>query len=93
MLTEFEVRRRMETIQTSRAAPMRKARLLLKLGRSLNHQAQSLSRAKAQLAQTTDRQASAALARMTSRTQLLHDDVREAALQVLHPDDDLLRRN
>jgi hypothetical protein len=86
MLTEHEVRRRMEIIRTSRVAPLRKARLLLRLGRKLNAQANSLTTAKAQIARTPDRTASAALMRMATRTQLLHEDVREAALEALRPE-------
>jgi hypothetical protein len=86
MLTEYEVRRRMDTIRESRVAPLRKVRLLLKLGRKLNAQAESLTQAKAQTARTTDRTSSAGLSRMAVRTQLLHDDVREAAVQALQPE-------
>ena len=93
MLTEFEVRRRMEMIRSSRVAPMRKARMLLRLGKSLDHQTQSLSQAKAQISRSADKRASAALTRMTTRMQVLHEDVRDAAFDVLHPDDALLRPN
>ncbi|HSI73167.1 MAG TPA: hypothetical protein VK934_08305 [Fimbriimonas sp.] len=93
MLTEFEVRRRVEMIRASRAAPIRKVRLLLKLGKSLDQQTQSLSQAKAQISQTADKRASAALNRMTSRMKLLHNDVRDAAFEVLHPDDQIARMN
>jgi hypothetical protein len=93
MLTEFEVRRRMEMIRASRVAPIRKVRMLLKLGKSLDQQTQSLSQAKAQISRTADKRATAALNRMTSRMRLLHDDVRDAAFEVLHPDDQLVRRN
>ncbi len=93
MLTEFEVRRRMEMIRSSRFAPIRKARLLLRLGKSLDHQTRTLTQAKAQVARTADKRASASLTRITSRMQLLHEDVRDAALEVLHPDDLLHQRN
>jgi hypothetical protein len=86
MLTEYEVRRRMDLIRTSRAAPLRKARMLLKLGRSLNHQAQAISQAKAQTARSEDRKGMALLGRMASRAELLEDDVREAAIEILARD-------
>jgi hypothetical protein len=86
MLTEYEVRRRIESIRASRLAPLRKARLLLRIGKSLTAQVKSLRRAKEQIAQTADRKAEAGLSRMTSNTQQLHEDVREAAFEVLHPD-------
>jgi hypothetical protein len=76
----------METIRESRVAPLRKARLLLKLGKKLDAQAQSLTQAKAQTARTSDRTASAGLSRMAVRSQLLHEDVREAAVMALKPD-------
>jgi hypothetical protein len=86
MLTEYEVRRRMESIRASRLAPFRKARLLLKIGKSLSAQVKSLRRAKEQISQTADRRAEAGLNRMTKNTQQLHEDVRDAAFEVLHPD-------
>jgi hypothetical protein len=93
MLTEFEVRRRMETIRLSQAAPIRKAKMLLRLGKSLDHQTQTLTQAKAQIVRTADKRASASLTRITTRMQVLHEDVRDAALEVLHPDDLSLQRN
>jgi hypothetical protein len=86
MLTEYEVRRRMDLIRSSRVAPLRKARLLLRLGRSLDHQAQALNKAKAQATRSADRNGSAVLDRMSRRAQLLHEDVREAAIEMLARD-------
>jgi hypothetical protein len=86
MLTEFEVRQRMDRIRESRMAPLRKARLLLRLGRSLKSQVKSLNHAQTQLSQTPERIATAGVVRLTVRTQLLHEDVREAALGALQPE-------
>lgn len=84
MLTEFEVRRRMEIIRASRLSPLRKARLLLRLGRCLNHQERSLTHAKAQIAQTSDLKANAGLRRMASTTAQMREDLRDAAWSALH---------
>jgi hypothetical protein len=86
MLTEYEVRRRVEFIRASRLAPFRKARMLLTIGKSLSAQVKSLRRAKEQIARTADRKAEAGLNRMTSNAQQLREDVREAAFEALHPD-------
>jgi len=83
MLTEFEVRRRMESIQTSRLAPLRKARLLLRLGKSLNPQVKSLTTAQQQAATTTNSPAKASLKRLARNTARLHADVRDAAWYAL----------
>lgn len=80
MLTEFEVRQRVREIHAAPIAPMRKARMLLKLGRSLRSQFRLLSQSKAQIARSADKNASACLSRITLRTKLLHEDVREQAL-------------
>lgn len=87
MLTEFEVRRRMEIIQASKLSPLRKARLLLKLGRQLRPQVRSLSQAKAQISQTSDLRSSACLTRMATSVALLREDLRDAAFSVLHTSD------
>ncbi len=86
MLTEFEVRTRIAVIRTSRLAPLRKARLLLRIGKALGAQAKLLKRAKEQVAHTDDAKATAGLNRMATNAQQLHEDVREAAFEVLHPD-------
>jgi len=83
MLTEYEVRRRMDLIRSSRVAPLRKARLLLTLGRSLHKQAETISRAKDQAKRSKDRKGTAVLSRMATRAETLHGDVREAAHQAL----------
>ena len=83
MLTEFEVRQRVAAIRASRLAPLRKARLLLKIGKSLSQQVDALVRAKAQISLTADRKSQAGLTRMTTTTQTLEEDVREAAYEAL----------
>ncbi len=84
MLTEFEVRQRIESIRTSRIAPLRKARLLLRIGRSLSAQEKALHRAKEQIARTPDRKAEAGMIRMESHTHQLHEDILDAAFEALH---------
>jgi hypothetical protein len=83
MLTEYEVRQRVREIRSSPIAPMRQVRMLLRLGRSLDSQFRLLSQARAHASRNTDRNASAVLGRMTQRTRLLHEDVREQALRAL----------
>ena len=85
MFTEFEVRRKIELIRASRLAPLRKARLLLRIGKSLTAQETSLRRAKEQIAQTPDRKAEAGLTRMETTVHQMHEDVRDAAFDILHP--------
>jgi len=84
MLTEFEVRCRVESIRASRLAPLRKARLLLRIGKSLTVQELSLRRAKEQIARTADQKAAAGLNRMATNTHHLHEDVLDAAFEILH---------
>lgn len=86
MLTEFEVRRRIELIRVSRLAPLRKARLLLQIGKSLHRQEASLHRAKEQTALTADQKAAAGLNRMALNAKRMHEDVRDAAFEALHPE-------
>ena len=83
MLTEFEVRQRIESIRAARSAPLRKARLLLRIGRSLSAQEQALHRAKEQIARTSDRKAEAGIGRLESHTHQLHEDVLDAAFEAL----------
>ena len=91
MLTEYEVRQRMETIRSSRVAPLRKARLLLRLGRSLHHQTETITAAREQAKRSADKKAVATLARMAQRTAFLHDDIRQAAVDALTPEKPTLR--
>lgn len=83
MLTEYEVRRRIELIRASRAAPLRKARLLLRMSRLLNKQAQTLNDAKDRSTQIHDANATASLGRIAVRLRVLDQDVREAAFEAL----------
>jgi hypothetical protein len=83
MLTEYEVRRRIELIRASRVAPLRKARLLLRMSRSLGKQAQSLSDAEQRASRIHDPNSTASLARIALRLRILNQDVREAALDAL----------
>lgn len=73
----------MESIQASRIAPLRKARLLLRLGRALRPQVKSLTTAKQQVSRTTDRTATAAMTRMAGSAHRMHEDLREAAFYAL----------
>jgi hypothetical protein len=83
MLTEFEVRRRIDAIRASRMSPIRKAKMLLRLNKSLNRQVKSLLQARAQISQTSDLNAAAGLTRMTTTTQQLLTDVQEAAYEAI----------
>jgi len=83
MLTEFEVRRRVDAIHASRMTPLRKAKMLLRLSKCLDRQVSSLLNASAQISQTPDRNAAAGLTRMTTTTQQLLADVRDAAYDAI----------
>lgn len=83
MLTEYEVRQRIELIRTSRAAPLRKARLLLRISRSLGKQAKSLSDAEHRASKIHDPNSTASLARIALRLRMLNQDVRDAATEEL----------
>jgi hypothetical protein len=83
MLTDFEVRRRMGKIQAARLAPLRKARLLLRLGKSLETQAEALVHAKRQISRSSDPTAVAGLSRMAHNVVALQDDLRDAAWHAL----------
>lgn len=83
MLTEFEVRRELETIQMSDAPPGAKARKLLRLGRSLRTQAKELVAAQTQTERSSDVNANRQMERMALKTRMLRDEVRETAWSVL----------
>ena len=83
MLTDFEVRQRMDSIRMARLAPLRKARLLLRLGRSLSPQVKSLSAAKSQIAKTSDLTTTAGLTRMATNAARLRESLRDAAFDAL----------
>lgn len=83
MLTEFEVRRELETIQMSDAPPGAKARKLLRLGRSLRTQAQELVAAQAHTERSSDVNANRQMERMASNARMLRDEVRQTAWSIL----------
>ena len=83
MITEYQVRQRIELIRASRLAPLRKARLLLKIGRSLGKQAATLNNASERSNRTKELNGTASLARIALRIRLLHEDVRDAAHEAL----------
>ena len=71
MLTEFEVRRRLEAIEGSGAPPMRKARLILRLGRLLKSQARTIVHARDASADAQNRNTAALLDRLSSSRRML----------------------
>jgi hypothetical protein len=83
MLTEFEVRRYVASIHASNATPERKARMLLRLGRSLRIQAQSLVHAQAAASRASNRNAEAHMERMARSARMLHEEVRALAHSAL----------
>lgn len=83
MLTEFEVRRELDTIQNSDAPPGAKARRLLRLGKSLRTQAQELVEAQARAERSQNVNANRQLERMVAKARALREEVRDAALNVL----------
>jgi hypothetical protein len=83
MLTEFEVRRRVASIHASNATPEHKARMLLRLGRSLRIQAQALVDAQATASRSSNRNAAAHMERMARSARMLHEEVRGLALSNL----------
>jgi hypothetical protein len=83
MLTEYEVRRQLELIQTSDAPPGAKARNLLRLGKSLRTQAQELVEAQARASRSQNVNANRQLERMAAKARMLREEVRGAALAIL----------
>ena len=83
MLTEFEVRRELDSIQKSDAPPSAKARRLLRLGKSLRSQAQILDATQHQTERTLDVNASRQLERMEMSARMLREEVRSTALSIL----------
>jgi hypothetical protein len=83
MLTEFEVRRELETIQKSDAPPGAKARRLLRLGRSLRTQAKVLGATQARTQRSQNVNAMRQMERMTMNARLLREEVRSTALHIL----------
>lgn len=83
MLTENEVRRRAEEVNTSDAPPMRKVRGLLRLAESLKLQARALLHARAVSAQSQDRNTLAHFDRMVRAMLTLYEDVRSLAYRII----------
>ena len=90
MLTEFEVRRRLEDIEGSDNPPMRKVRMMLTLGRSLRAQARSIVHARDASAEALDRNTATRLDRLSCSRLMLYDDVRSAARKALEPERELV---
>jgi len=70
---------------------MRKARLLLRLGRSLRRQAEALENASSQVARSMDRKAAASLTRMARYAARMREDARDAAYDALREPVDTVR--
>jgi hypothetical protein len=83
MLTEYEVRRRMVDVQNSTEPPLRKVRLLLRMGRVLRRRALDLKAELHWASRSRDRNGIAGLRRLESQTRVLHEDVRREALKSL----------
>lgn len=83
MQTEFQVRKRIELIRQLQIAPLRKARLLLEIGRSLELQAKNVANSNDHLVKSQDPKASASLSRVSLQMKSLHDEVRDAAHEAL----------
>lgn len=83
MLTEFEVRRELESIQFSDAPPSAKARKLLRLGKSLRSQAAALGEACARTKRNTNVSAPRQFERLAQHSRLLREEVRGTALSFL----------
>jgi hypothetical protein len=80
MMTEHEVRSRLNEIRNAEITPQQKVRRLLKIGRCLSAQAESLR----QTGRTTDRNLTAGMSRMASQAYHLSRDVRDEAWGILH---------
>lgn len=83
MLTEYQVKQRIEAIRTSQSAPLRKTRMFLRLGKALKTQAQTLSQESSRIAPSTDPASSAVVKRMWIRSERMLEDVRSLARRSL----------
>lgn len=83
MLTEYEVRQRMVDVQNSTETPLRKVRLLLRLGRAVRRRALELKAELSTVSRSRDHKGFAGLRRLERQTQRLHDDLRREALSSL----------
>lgn len=82
MLTEREVRDRVQAICAQEILPMRKVRLLLRLARTLKAQARALLHARALSAQALDMNTAAHMDRLARGLRSLYEDVRWTAQRV-----------
>ncbi len=82
MLTENEVRRRVDEVEASDTTPMRKVRGLLRLIGALRLQARALLHARAVSAQASDRNTLAHFDRMIRAVISLYEDVRQSAYRI-----------
>jgi hypothetical protein len=80
MMTEHEVRSRVQAIRTASLSPFRKARLLLRIGRSLEAQERVL---RPGIPIESDRNGYAVRQRLASRARHLREDVLDEARSLL----------
>jgi hypothetical protein len=83
MLTEYEVRQRVELIESSELPTMRKVRGLLRLARALKTKARPLIHARALSAQARDCNTASHLDRMVRSLRMLYEEVRLVASRIL----------
>lgn len=83
MLTEYEMRCRITEVQNSSETPYRKAKSLLRLSRDVRRRAAVLRAELRWLASSPDTNSTACLRRLATRTTVLDDDLRDAALESL----------
>ena len=83
MLTEYEVRRRMEDVQNSSESPLQKVRLLLKMGRAMRRRSLELRKELRLMARSRDQNGIAGVKRLESQASRLHEDLRREALKSL----------
>mgnify|MGYP007071066565 CR=1 FL=1 len=82
-MTQFEVRRTLECIESSPEAPFRKARALLRLRRILHRQADLVAGTYEQTLHTRDQGNIATLRRLKNQNEELSESIREAAARIL----------
>ena len=86
LLTQFEVRQRVLDIRRSEVSPQMKARELLRLGKSLRHQARAIRLSQQLSLSAKDRKGAATLERMARTASMLHEELRSEALAALRTD-------
>ncbi len=82
-MTQFEVRRTLECIDSSPEAPFKKAKALLRLGRILHRQADLVTGTYEQTSRTSDKLNTAGLRRLKDQNEQLSESVRDAAVRIL----------